>query len=154
VNRYQYVEATIKDVPRVEKVEAILLMNLNHPEEADRVALIGDINRVEAIIGRSISPEKIISDPVWIKKIHQHYLEARRVNNFGRGSFNDSRVVFITKKRAYMIEFGVDDENGKYTIVYGDDYESAELRKDFEELGLLDEEEPYDGIPGLEYLKK
>jgi len=35
-----------------------------------------------------------------------------------------------------------------------DDYTSEELGKDFSEVGLVDEEEAYDGIPGLEYFKK
>lgn len=154
VNRYQYVEAAIKDLPKFKKIEAILVMNHYHPEMGEIMMLIGDQDKVEQIIGREINPQKAINDPAWIKRIYQHYLEARRVNNFGRGSANDSRVVFITKKRAYMIEFGVDDKDGKYTVVYGDHYESEQLAKDLEEIGLLERGEPPDMMKVLQYLKK
>jgi hypothetical protein len=154
VNRYQYVEAGIDDLPELKKIEGILVMNHYHPEMAEIMLLIGEQDKVEQIIGREINPKKIVSDIAWIKRIYQHYLEVRRVNNFGRGSFNDTRVVLITKKRAYMIEFGVDDEHGKYTVVYGDNYESEQLRKDFEELGLLEYEKPADTKKVLEYLKE
>jgi hypothetical protein len=153
MNKYHYVEATIKDIPRFNKVEGILVMAHYHPEMGEIIMVIGDQDKVEHIIGREIFPEKVASDPIWLRRIPRHYLEARRVNNFGRGSFNDSRVVFVTKKKAYMIPFGVDNENGNYTV-YGDDYTSEELGKDFQELGLLDEEEPYNGIPSLEYFKR
>jgi len=138
VNRYQYVEAGIESLPGSEQIEGILIMNHYHPEMADIIMLVGNQDNVEGIIGREINPEKVVSDCVWIKRIHEDYLEARRTNTFGRGSFNDSRVVFVTKERAYMIEFGVDEEKGRYTVVYGDDYESEQLRKDLEELGLFD----------------
>ena len=152
VNKYHYVEATVKDIPRFKKVQAILVMAYYHPEMGQIIMVIGDQDRVENIIGREIFPQKVVNNPIWIERIARHYLEARRVNNFGRGSFNDSRVVFVTKKKAYMVPFGVGSENGK-CIVYGDDYTSEELGKDFEELGLLDEE-PYNGIPSLEYFKR
>lgn len=144
VNRYHYVEAAIKDLPKFKEIEAILVMNHYHPEMGGIMMLIGDQDKVEQIIGRETNPEKVVNDPAWVKRIYQHYLEARRVNNLGRGSFNDTRVVFITKKRAYMIEFGVDDKDGKYTVVYGDHYESEQLAKDLEEIGLLEHEEPPD----------
>lgn len=154
VNRYHYVEATIKDIPKLKEIEAILVMKHYHPEMSEIMMLIGEQDKVEQIIGREINPEKIVSDSTWIKRIHQHYLEAKRVNNLGRGSFNDTRVAFITKKRAYMIEFGVDDKDGKYTVVYGDHYESEQLAKDLEEIGLLERGEPPDMNKVLEYLKK
>jgi hypothetical protein len=153
VNRYHYVEATIKDIPKLERTKAILLMNINHPVEADWIGLIGDQDEVEEVIGHCISPQRVVSDPLWIKRIHRHYSEARRIDNFGRGSFNDSRVVFVTKKRAYMIPFGVDSKNGKHTV-YGDDYVSEALGRDFAELGLIEQETPYKGIPGVEHLQK
>lgn len=154
VNRYHYVEAKINDLPKFKEIEAILVMKHYHPEMGEIMMLIGEQDKVEQIIGREINPEKIVSDSTWIKRIHQHYLEAKRVNNLGRGSANDSRVAFITKKRAYMIEFGVDDKDGKYTVVYGDDYESEQLAKDLEEIGLLEHGEPPDMNKVLKYLKK
>lgn len=154
VNRYHYVEATIKDIPKLKKLEGILVMAHYHPEMGEIMMLIGEQDKVEQIIGREINPQKAINDAAWIKRIHQHYLQSRRVNNFGRGSANDSRVAFITKKRAYMIEFGVDDKDGKYTVVYGDDYESEQLAKDFQEIGLLEHEEPPDTMKVLQYLEK
>lgn len=135
-------------------MEGILVIAHYHPEVGDEIIMvIGDQDKVEQIIGREILPGKTVSDSIWIKRIHRHYLEARRVNKFARSSFNDSRVVFVTKKRAYMIPLGVDNAKGKYTV-YGDDYASEELGKDFAKLGLLDEEQPYNGIPDLEYFKK
>lgn len=154
VNRYHYVEAGIDDLPRLEKIEGILVMNHYHPEIADIMLLIGPQDKNEKTIGREVNPEKVVCDTAWVKRIYQHYLEARRVYNLGRGSFNDTRIAFITKKRAYMIEWGVDDENGKYTVVYGDDYASEQIRKDFEELGLLKYKEPADTEKILEYFKK
>jgi len=154
VNKYQYVEAEIDDLPKFERIEGIFIMNHYHPEMAEIMMLIGNQNNVEKIVGREINPEKVIDDTSWVKKIYQHYSAARRMYNFGKGSFNDTRVAFITRERAYMIEFGVDDKDGKYTVVYGDYYESKELRKDFEELGILEREEPSDTKKFLEYLKK
>lgn len=154
VNRYQYVEARIDDLPEFKKIEGILIMNHFHPEMGEIMMLIGEQDRVEQIIGREINPQKAVNDATWLKRIYQHYLEARRVNNFGRGSFSDSRVVFITKRRAYMVEIGIDDEDGKYTVVYGDDYESEQLRKDLEEIGVLEHEEPVDKRKVLEALKR
>ena len=52
-----------------------------------------------------------------------------------------------------MIPIGVDNENGK-CAVYGDDYVSEALGKDFAELGLIKEEIPYKGVPGFEHLLK
>ena len=141
-NKYHYVEAGIDDLSGLEKIEGILITNHYHPEMAGIVFLIGNQDKVEKIIGREINPERTVSDPAWIERIYQNYLKAKRVNNLGRGSANDSRMVFVTKKRAYMIEFGVDEEDGKYTVVYGDDYESEHLRNDFEELGILEHKKP------------
>jgi hypothetical protein len=153
VNRYRYVEATVEDIPDFKKVEGIFVVKHYHPEIAEIMLVIGDQDKLEQIIGREIFSENVVSDCWWIKRIHRHYSEARRIDNFGRGSFNDSRVVFVTKKRAYMIPFGVDSKNGKHTV-YGDDYVSEALGRDFADLGLIEEETPYKGIPGIEHLLK
>jgi len=148
VNRYQYVEVMVDDLPRLEKIEGIFVMNHYHPEMAGIMILIGDQDKVEQIIGREINPEKVVSDTAWIKRIYQHYLEAKRIK---QGCLSDARVTFITKERAYMIKLssGYDEK-----VVYGDDYESEKLREDFEELGLLEREEPSDTKEVLEYFKK
>jgi len=153
VNRYHYVEATVEDIPDLKKLEGIFVVKHYHPEMGEIMLVIGDQDKLEQIIGREIFSESVVSDGGWIKRIHRHYSEARRIDNFGRGSFNDSRVVFVTKKRAYMIPFGVDNKNGKHTV-YGDDYVSEALGRDFAELGLIEEETPYKGIPGIEHLLK
>jgi hypothetical protein len=140
VNKYKYLESSIDDIPKLNSIEGILVANHYHPEMADIMLLVGDKTQIEQITGRQINPEKIVTESEWIKKIYQDYKNAKRVENFGKGSFNDSRVIFITNKKAYMIEFGIDDSDGKRTIVYGDDYVSEQLLKDFEELGLFENE--------------
>ena len=128
VNKYQYFEATIDDVPSINKIEAIIFLNYYHPEIGQIMMLIGNQKTVEKIVGHEINPQKVIDNRMWIEKLTANFKSARRVK---RGCLDDARAVFITKQRAYMISIAKDDE-----VVYGPDYESKELKKDFDELGL------------------
>ncbi|MCK5615247.1 hypothetical protein KAR91_75990 [Candidatus Pacearchaeota archaeon] len=130
VNKYQYVEISIDQLPGLDEVEGILFANHYHPEMAHIMIVVGNPETVEQIIGREIFSDKIINDPSWLYRLISDFANARRVK---RGMASDARAVFITTDRAYMLKIETDEK-----IVYGPGYESAQLKKDFEELGLDD----------------
>jgi hypothetical protein len=136
VNRYQYFEAEVDDIPPLQKIEAILLTPHYHPElfyNEKAIYVIGNPKTVEKIVGHEIFPRKVINDPTWILRITSDFKSAHRTK---MGSISDARAVFITKERAYMVLIDKNDE-----VVYGTNYKSSQLRHDFEELGLFDHEE-------------
>ena len=148
VNGYQYFEAGVDDIPPLQKIEAILLTPHYHPElfyGEKAIYVIGNPKTVEQIVGHEVLPRKVINDPTWILRITTDFKNARRTK-IGTGS--DARVVFITKEKAYMVLI---DKNDK--VVYGTDYESTQLKQDFEELGLFEHEEPPSIDKVMEYLK-
>ncbi len=59
------------------------------------------------------------------------FVKAERIK---RGYLDDSRAIFLTKDKGYVVKIASDDK-----VVYGPDYQSEQLRKYFEEVGLLDE---------------
>ncbi len=128
VNKYKYFEATIDDIPPVNKIEAITIMNYYHPEVGQVMLLVGNQKNVERIIGHEINPKKVVDDRKWIETLANDFKNAKRI---GRGYLDNARAVFVTKQKAYMIPIAKDDE-----FVYGPNYESKELKKDFDELGL------------------
>lgn len=140
VNEYQYFEATINDIPSVNKTEAIAIMNYYHPEVGQIIILVGNQKKVEKIIGHQINPQKVIDDEKLKKKLVTDFKNAnnkqlyfyKTAKDYGRGVLENAHVVFITKNRAYMIP--IRDTNGEF--VSGPNYESKELKKDFDELGL------------------
>jgi hypothetical protein len=140
LNKYKYFEATIDDIPSVNKIEAIAIMNYYHPEVGQIMILVGNQKNVEKIIGHEINPQKVIDDEKSIKKLVADFKNAQKsyiykyktAKNYDRGDLENAHAVFITKDRAYLIP--IRDINGEF--VSGPNYESKELKKDFDELGL------------------
>ena len=140
VNRYQYFDVGIDDIPPVEKIEAILITGHYHPElfywqkESGEgfYYVIGDPETVEEIIGHRVSSRRVMNDRTWIRRITNDFKNAPRTNNYSRGRVSDARAVFITKEKAFMVLI---DNCGK-DLIAGPDYASAQLKKDFKELGL------------------
>ena len=138
VNAYPYYEADIYDLPPLAKIEGILILNYNHPEVADIEMAIGNQSRIEEIAGREILPKKIVEDHAWVKRIVDDISDAQPRK---WTSSSDARIVFLTKRKAYMVQFDTNDEEG---IAYNDDFVSRQLWDDLHELGLV---EPYKPQP-------
>jgi hypothetical protein len=140
VNRYQYFDAGIDDIPPSEKIEAILLSPHYHPElfySQKAMYLIGNPETVEEIVGHEIFAQKVIDDQKWIWRITTDFKNAKRTKKWSlRGYFSDARAVFVTRERAYMVLIDWNDE-GDNKVVCGPNYQSEQLRKDFEEIGFL-----------------
>lgn len=131
VNKYQYFDVSIDDLPEMKEIEAVLFTNHYHPEVGEIMMVVGNPETVEEIIGHEIFADKVVNDPAWLYRLIPDFANARRVK---RGCISDARAVFITRKCAYMIQVDTDER-----VVYGPDYQSEQLRKYFEEVGLLDE---------------
>jgi hypothetical protein len=140
VNRYKYFEATIDDIPPVNRIEAIAIMDYYHPEVGQIRLLVGNQKNVEKIIGHAINPQKVVDDGKLIEKLAADFKNAKQsyiykyktAKDYGRGDLENAHVVFITKDSAYMIP--IRDINGEF--VSGPNYQSKELKKDFDALGL------------------
>ncbi len=133
-NDLQYVEATIDDLVGL-KFEGILFLDYYNIEEAEILRVLGNPNKLESITGKKIKAEKVVNDPIWLERVIKGFLGAERIK---RGYLDDARAAFITEDKGYMIKIAADDK-----VVYGPDYESEQLRKDLEEIGLLEHEEPF-----------
>ena len=128
VNKYQYFDVSIDDLPEMKEIEAVLFTNHYHPEVGKIMMVVGNPETVEEIIGHEIFADKVVNDPAWLYRLIPDFANARRVK---RGSISDARAVFITRKCAYMIQIDADER-----VAYGSDYESRQLKQDFIELGL------------------
>lgn len=141
VNRYQYFDVGINDIPALNKIEAILITPHYHPElfyGEENVYIIGNPETVEEVIGHEILAQKVVNDPSWLQRITTNFKNAKRTKKWSlRGSSSDARVIFITKEKAYMVLIDQNDD-GYNKVISGPDYESIQLRKDFEEMGILD----------------
>jgi hypothetical protein len=124
---FEYVDATVDDLAG-KNFEAILIRNLEDPDKKNMIMVIGDIDDAERIIGYGIKAEKIVKTS-WIEHMASDFIKAERIK---RGYLDDTRAIFLTKDKGYMVKIAADDK-----VVYGPDYQSEQLRKDFEEIGLL-----------------
>lgn len=140
---FEFVNADKYFVPPADETTAILIRSrlsgkrdFNSP-----LALIGDKEMAEKIMGRSLGPEKLFESHGLLKKIGDAYRDALKEaeeNNFERDSAApDGVVYFITSKKSYMRIIGVDED-----IVYDSYMESELLKRYFDELGLTNELSP------------
>lgn len=122
----------LSEIPSAEKTIAIALMDNcippHYTSAAKIMVLIGDQNTVEEKLGYKINPNKIITDRKWIEKLIYDFKNAERTK---KGYTGTAAVGFFTKRKAYIVPMAKHDE-----IIYGPDYESKKLKKDFDELGL------------------
>jgi len=121
--------------PILGKIKGIIITDANNLEEANTIKVLGNLEELERIIDKKIKAQKVVDDPVWLERITRDFLEAKPIK---RGYLDDARAMFITKHKGYMIKIAADDK-----VVYGPDYESEEIRKHLEEIGLLAHEEPF-----------
>jgi hypothetical protein len=143
VNTYPYYEATIEDIPPLDRVKGIMIMDYYHPEMAEIVMLIGNQVLIEEIIGREIFPTQIVADEKWIQQITSHFKNAER--NKHVMACLDTRVAFITNHGAYMVMFSestILTEDEEMKVIYGPGYYSGQLFQDFCEVGLINKHSP------------
>ncbi|MDD5135425.1 MAG: hypothetical protein PHP01_08455 [Phycisphaerae bacterium] len=126
---FKYVDATVDDLSGKE-FEVILIRNFEDPDKSNMMMIIGDIDKADKIVGHKIKADKII-DASWVEHLASGFVKAERIK---RGYLDDSRAIFLTRTKGYVIKIATDDK-----VVYGPDYQSEQLRKDFEEIGLLGE---------------
>ncbi|MFA7486214.1 MAG: hypothetical protein WCZ89_09330 [Phycisphaerae bacterium] len=100
------------------------------------LALIGDIEMSEEIIGKSLEPMKLVEDPVWLKRIMTEYnsaLKEAEEKELDEYYGIMGKVVFVTKNKAY-IRNGIEFND---RVAYDNYMESAILRDYFKELGFI-----------------
>lgn len=122
----KYINATVDEL-RGEKINAILIRNVGDPDNTHMMAVIGNIDEVQKIIGYKITTDKIV-DSSWIQRLTSDFIKAERVKTIHR---EDAKVIFLTKEKGYVIKISVCDN-----IVYGPDYQSEQIWSDFKEIGL------------------
>jgi len=126
---FVYIDATVDDLSG-KKFDAILIRNSEDPDKSNMMVVIGDIDETEKILGHEIRAEKVV-DSSWIGCMVSGFVKAERVK---RGYLDDAKAIFLTKDKGYVVKIAVDDK-----VVYGPNYQSEQLRKYFEEIGLLSE---------------
>ena len=93
--------------------------------------VVGNQETVEEIIGHEILPDKVLNDPAWQYRLFSHFKDAKRIKLVR--CLSDARAVFITREKAYMLKICGSTDEG---TVYGPNYESVQLKQDFDEIGL------------------
>jgi hypothetical protein len=131
-------------VPSANETTAILLHKW--PSEGKRdyntpLALLGNKEMTEKIMGRSFEPKKLFEGRDWLENIMDAYgttLKEAEESHFER-DYSDSlaRITFVTPTKGYIRIFGMDEDT-----VHDYYMESELLKKYFDELGLTDELSP------------
>ena len=151
-SKFHFVDVTAADeILKLEGVRAILFVDCNNIEIAEMKMLIGDPNEFKKITDKDYEFIKVVDDKKWVSRIFYDYKEAIREakeKGFWRGSLSDARVIFITEKKGYMIEFNYDDK-----VVYNKHLESEKLWKDLDEISFIEHEKPHP-MPKLRKLEK
>jgi hypothetical protein len=137
VKEYQYIEVSIDNIPKSDIV-AIIYSDTNDLKTAKNIMLIGEPDDVRKILGWDIQFTKIVLDYYYVSKIADNFQNTDRLK---REYLGDNCVIFVTEDKGYILKIAKDEKT-----IYGPDYESKELKKDFDELGLtkilLDKESP------------
>lgn len=138
----KYIDATIDDLEG-KKFEAILIRDIGDPDKTHMSAVIGDIRKVQEIVGYDITADKIV-DSSWVQPLTSDFIKAERVKTLCSESL---RVIFLTKETGYVIKMSGRD-NGE--VIAGPDYSSKQIWNDFKEMGIIKEYRP---IPIPEHFK-
>ena len=128
-DRFKYVDATVDDISG-KKFEAILIRIVDDPDKTHFMAVIGDIDNAAKIVQHQIKAEKVI-DVSWVKRIASGFQNAER---WKIGCIDDAQAILLTKTRGYIIKY-----TGSDKVIYGPDFKSEQLWKDFVEVGLESE---------------
>jgi hypothetical protein len=130
----KYINATIDDL-RGKKFNAILIRIIDDPDNTHTIAVIGNIDEVQKILGYDITADKVV-DSSWIQRLASDFVEAERVKMLCR---DEAKMIFLTKEKAYVIKMAFDyDEE----VIWGPDYKSRQIWNDFKEIGFIEHEEP------------
>lgn len=125
-------------VPPIDKTVAILL----YPPYSDSgsyqpMALFGDKELTEKLMGKSLEPKITIEGRGWLEKIMDAYrttLKKAEERQFHRNGYPNVQVIFVTMKNGYMRSIDVEANT-----VYDNYMESSILKAYFDELGLTKE---------------
>jgi len=136
--RFEFFQADKYFVPPTDKTVAILL----YPPYSDNggyqpLALFGDKELTEKLMGKSLEPKIIIEGRGWLEKIMDSYraaLKKAEEKQFYRNGYPNVQVIFVTMKNGYMRSIDVETNN-----VYDNYMESSILKAYFDELGLTKE---------------
>jgi hypothetical protein len=149
--KFEMVYAGTHFIPRLEKIVSILLYRANGYDVNNPIALIGDRELTEKLIGYSLEPKISIEGREWLGKITNAYSIARK--EFEDKKFHHDpkylkfiekhkfikegegiRIIFVIKKLGYRKVMGIDEN-----AVYDTYMESPLLKSYFDELGLTKE---------------
>lgn len=125
-------------IPPTDKTVAMLL----YPPYSDSgsyqpIALFGDKELTEKLMGKSLEPKITIEGRGWLEKIMDAYrtaLKKAEERQFHRNGYPNVQVIFVTTKNGYMRSIDVDANT-----VYDNYMESSMLKTYFDELGLTKE---------------
>lgn len=121
---YSWYEINVKSMPELVEVKGILLTTHWDPdnEEFEVLKVIGaEPDEISKITKIEITSRFSKKDKSCIGAIYQAYKDA---DDSGFGSGDDTRVIFVTEKGAYMIQIAADLDKG---LVYWNGYESKQL---------------------------
>jgi len=135
---FEFFQADKYFVPPTDKTVAILL----YPPYSDNgnyqpLALFGDKELTEKLMGKSLEPKIIIEGHGWLEKIMDAYrtaLKKAEERKFRRDGYTNVQVIFVTMKNGYMRSIDVEANT-----VYDNYMESSMLKAYFDELGLTKE---------------
>jgi hypothetical protein len=140
---FEFVWADKYFVPPADETVAILLHKWPTKKEDfnSPLALFGNKEQTEKIMGRQFEPEKLFRDRNLLKKITDAYRdalkEAEEEHFEGRGGDSCGMMRFITPTKGYFRAVGIDEDT-----VHDYYMESEQLKKYFDELGLTNELAP------------
>jgi hypothetical protein len=134
-------------LPPKEQTVAIAIFSDRHPKNRrdsmlvwPPVALFGDKNEAEKLLGRSFEPKMIFERRAWLEKIVDEYeiamMDAEE-KHYREEDVSPIKgcIVFLTREEFYWKEIGIDGSPvfGEYIT------ESKQIKKYFDELGLTKE---------------
>jgi hypothetical protein len=140
-SNFPFVDTTADGILGLKDVRAILFVDYNNIDMAETKMLIGDPNEFEKITYKNYKFIKVVNDDKWVGRILNEYKEAIREAHW-QGSGSDARVIFITKKKGYMLRFDYDDK-----VVYNEHLSSEKLWRDLDEIGFIEHEKPCTLMP-------
>jgi hypothetical protein len=131
-------------IPSTERTVAILLyppyLNPldNGPNSYQPIALFGNKELTDKLMGKLLKPKKVFEGRDWLVKIMDAYrnaLKEAEENKFRRDIGDETGdIIFVTTHKGYIRAIGVDTNS-----VYEHYMESELLKKYFDELGLTKE---------------
>ncbi|MBL7215939.1 MAG: hypothetical protein ISS71_09705 [Phycisphaerae bacterium] len=112
----------------------ILIRRSDDSDPNHAMVLFGELYRARWIVGRKINPDKIFRYPQVMFSIFEEFKKVERLTQPAVDHY-EYDVIFLNpnNRKGYVIKIAVDD---KY--IYGVNFCSRQLRKDFVEMGLFE----------------